>query len=188
MNLILCSQSPRRKELLGSLGIPFTVRTIEGIDESYPSGLSHQETALAIARKKAAAYAATRHLDEVLITADTIVCLDGEVLGKPRDEAEACRMLRMLSGRVHEVVTGVCIISDKGIESFAVTTEVEFAKLSDVIIWQYVQKYHPLDKAGAYGIQEWFGHVGIRGIRGNYDNVVGLPVQELNERLCKYMI
>lgn len=188
MKLILCSQSPRRKELLGALGWPFTVRTAEGIDESFPPGLSPGETALAIARKKAAAYAATRRMDEVLVTADTIVCLDGEVLGKPRDEADAIRMLRMLSGRVHEVATGVCIVSNSGTECFAVVTEVEFAQLTDETIWRYVQDFRPLDKAGAYGIQEWIGHVGIRTIRGSYDNVVGLPVQELYERLCKYMI
>lgn len=187
MKLILCSQSPRRKELLSALGMPFEVRTLSGVDESYPEGLSHQDTALHIASKKAAAFASTRQPDELLITADTIVCLDGQVLGKPADEAEACRILRQLSGRTHEVVTAVCFISDEGVESFAVTTEVEFAELTDEIISHYVAQFQPLDKAGAYGIQEWFGHVGIRGIRGSYDNVVGLPVQALNERLCKYI-
>lgn len=186
MKLILCSQSPRRKELLGTLGLSFEVRTLSGVDESYPAGLSHQDTALHIAGKKAAAFAATRQPDELLITADTIVCLDGQVLGKPADEADACRMLRQLSGRTHEVVTAVCLISDEVVESFAVTTEVEFAELTDELIHQYVSQFRPLDKAGAYGIQEWIGHVGIRGIRGNYDNVVGLPVQALSERLCKY--
>lgn len=187
MKLVLCSQSPRRKELLSVLGWPFEVRTLSGVDESYPEGLSHQDTALHIAGKKAAAFAATRQSDELLITADTIVCLDGQVLGKPDDEAEACRMLRQLSGRTHEVVTAVCLISDEGVESFAVTTDVEFADLSEELIHRYVTECRPLDKAGAYGIQEWFGHVGIRGIRGSYDNVVGLPVQALNERLCKYI-
>lgn len=184
--LILCSQSPRRRELLSALGIPFEVRTLQGIDESYPLGLSHQDTALHIARKKAAAFAATRQPGEVMITADTIVCLDGQVLGKPADEAAACDMLRRLSGRTHEVVTAVCIIADGGVETFAETTEVDFASLTADTISHYVAHYRPLDKAGAYGIQEWIGHVGIRAIRGNYDNVVGLPVQRLNEYLCRY--
>lgn len=187
MKLILCSQSPRRRELLAELGVPFEVRTLSDIDESYPSGLSHEQTALHIAGKKAAAFAATRSADEVLITADTIVCLDGQVLGKPADEEEACQMLRMLSGRTHEVVTAVCIISEMGTECFAETTQVTFAELSEALIQRYVTHYHPLDKAGAYGIQEWFGHVGIRRINGSYDNVVGLPVERLNEKLCKYM-
>lgn len=187
VSLVLCSQSPRRRELLQALGFPFTVRTLAGIDESYAPGLSHQDTALMIASKKAAAYAATRQSGEILITADTIVCIDGKVLGKPADEAEACAMLHLLQGRVHEVVTAVCLIADSGTEQFAVTTEVEFAPLSDGPIRHYVRTFRPLDKAGAYGIQEWIGHVGIRRINGNYDNVVGLPVQELSERLCKYI-
>lgn len=190
MKIILCSQSPRRKELLSALGFDFEVRTLSGIDESYPTGLSHQATALYIASKKASAFAQTRKANELLITADTIVCLDGKVYGKPADEAEAREMLSELSGKVHEVVTAVCLIGaeiEGGVERFAVTTEVEFAELSDELINYYVAHYQPLDKAGAYGIQEWFGHVGIRGIHGNYDNVVGLPVEELNRRLCKYI-
>lgn len=188
MKLILCSQSPRRRELLAALGYPFEVRTLQGIDESFPPGLTHQDTALHIAAKKAAAFAATRRQDELLITADTIVCLEGAVLGKPADQAEAVSMLRRLSGKTHEVVTAVCLISDQGTEAFAVTTQVEFADLSDELIQHYVSHYRPLDKAGAYGIQEWFGHVGIRAIHGNYDNVVGLPTQQLSERLCKYSL
>lgn len=186
MKIILCSQSPRRKELLSALGFDFEVRTLSGIDESYPAGLSHQATALHIAGKKAAAFASTRHDGELLITADTIVCLDGKVYGKPANDDEACQMLRELSGKTHEVVTAVCLITDE-VESFAVTTEVEFDELSDELIQHYVSHYRPLDKAGAYGIQEWFGHVGIRAIRGNYDNVVGLPTIELHRRLCKYI-
>ena len=186
MKLILCSQSPRRKELLGALGWPFTVRTAEGIDESFPPGLSPGETALAIARKKAAAYAATRRMDEVLVTADTIVCLDGEVLGKPRDEADAIRMLRMLSGRVHEVATGVCIVSNSGTECFAVVTEVEFAQLTDETIWRYVQDFRPLDKAGAYGVQEYIGYIGVTQMAGSYFNVMGFPICRVYEQLQHY--
>lgn len=186
MKLILCSQSPRRKELLSTLGIPFETRTLEGIDESFPTGLSHTDTALYIAGQKAAAYSTTRQPDELLITADTIVYLQGQVLGKPADAKEAHCMLRALSGHTHCVVTAVCLIGPEGTESFAVTTEVTFAELSDETIRHYVEHYHPLDKAGAYGIQEWIGHVGIRSINGNYDNVVGLPVEELNQRLCRY--
>lgn len=187
MKLVLCSQSPRRRELLGELGYPFEIRTLQGVDESFPEGLSHQDTALHIAGKKAAAFAATLQPDELLITADTIVCLEGDVLGKPADRDEACAMLRRLSGRTHEVVTAICLVTEEGTERFAVTTEVEFAELPESLIEKYVDEYHPFDKAGAYGIQEWFGHVGVRGIRGSYDNVVGLPVQQLNERLCKYL-
>lgn len=187
MKLILCSQSPRRKELLAAIGIPFEVRTLSGVDESYPEGLSHEETALYIAGKKAAAFAATRQPDELLITADTIVCVEGTVLGKPADAQEAHNMLRMLSGRTHDVVTAVCLISGDGVESFAVTTEVTFATLTDEFIDDYIAECRPYDKAGAYGIQERFGHLGIAEIRGNYDNVVGLPVQQLNEKICKYL-
>ncbi len=179
--IILASNSPRRRELLAGLGLPFDVRVIPGIDESYPEGLSMEQTAIYIAREKAAPYEVAA--DEVVLTADTIVVLGREIMGKPADEADACRMLRALSGRTHEVITGVCLKSQSREEAFAVTTEVTFKTLSDEEIDHYVSTCHPLDKAGAYGIQEWIGYIGCTGLRGSYYNVMGLPVQRVYEAL-----
>ena len=179
--VILASKSPRRRDLLGEMGHEFDIRTLEGIDESYPDGLTAQETALHIAEKKRAAFLPTLGADELLITADTIVCLDDVVLGKPEDDEEACEMLRRLSGRSHDVVTGVTVTTGDGKfqKAFAVTTRVVFAELSEDTIRHYVERYKPLDKAGAYGIQEWIGTVGILEIDGSYNNVVGLPTAQL---------
>ena len=179
--VILASKSPRRRDLLGEMGYEFDIRTLEGIDESYPDGLTAQETALHIAEKKRAAFLPTLGADELLITADTIVCLDDVVLGKPEDDEEACEMLRRLSGRSHDVVTGVTVTTGDGKfqKAFAVTTRVVFAELSEDTIRHYVERYKPLDKAGAYGIQEWIGTVGILEIDGSYNNVVGLPTAQL---------
>lgn len=185
MKLILASNSPRRKELLSMLGIPFEVRTLHGIDESFPDTLKGEEIPLHIARKKAEAYKAGMNKDEVIITADTIVYLDGETLGKPKDAEDACRMLRKLSGKTHEVITGVSIVTESCIRQFATTTKVSFANLTDSMINHYVEHYRPFDKAGSYGIQEWIGGVGITGIEGSYYNVVGLPVQRLATELTE---
>ena len=165
---------------------------MQGLDESYPEGLSMEEIPQYISRKKAEAY--TIGADELLITADTIVYLDGEVLGKPADEAEAKQMLRKLSGKTHQVVTGVTLKASLlggrfggglGLYSFASVSQVTFAQLSDAEIDYYVTHYHPLDKAGAYGIQEWIGYIGVTSIQGSYFNVMGLPVQRLYSEMKK---
>ena len=183
MKIILASNSPRRQELLSGLGLDYEVRTLQGLDESYPEGLSMEEIPQYISRKKAAAY--TLGADELLITADTIVYLDGEVLGKPADEAEAKEMLRKLSGKTHQVVTGVTLTWSNQQHSFASVSQVTFAMLTDAEIDYYVTHYHPLDKAGAYGIQEWIGYIGVSSLQGSYFNVMGLPVQRLYSEMKK---
>lgn len=181
--VILASNSPRRKELLGGLGIPYEVKTMPDIDESYPEGLGCEEIPVYIARAKADAYRPFMQEDELIITADTIVWLDGIVMGKPKNEEEACDMLRRLSGHTHQVVTGVCITTREKQTCFATVTDVTFASLSEEEITHYVTHYRPMDKAGAYGIQEWIGFVGVQRISGSYFNVVGLPIQRLYAEL-----
>ena len=184
--IILASNSPRRRELLGGLGLDFTVKVISGIDESWPHDLKGEDIPLYISREKAAPYKSLIGPDELVITADTIVYVDGEVLGKPHDKADARRMLRLISGRWHEVITGVTLMTLKRERSFAVTTRVKFCNLSDNEIGQYVESGMPMDKAGAYGIQEWIGYVGVEAIEGSYFNVVGLPVQRLYRELISF--
>ena len=181
--VVLASNSPRRKELLGGLGIGYEVKTMPDIDESYPDGLSMEEVPVYIARSKADAYRPLMQPDELIITADTIVWLDGVVMGKPKDEEEACDMLRRLSGQTHQVVTGVCLTTIDRQQSFATVTDVTFDCLTEEEITHYVSRYQPMDKAGAYGIQEWIGYVGVRSIKGSYFNVVGLPIQRLYQEL-----
>jgi septum formation protein len=182
--IILASNSPRRRELLTGLGLAFEVRVLEGVDERYPESLPADDVAEYIAAEKAEAYRSVMQPDELLITADTVVICDGEVLGKPVDEADACRMLRQLSGKTHHVVTGVCLTTTNDQRRFSVTTEVTFKPLTDSEIRYYVDNYHPLDKAGAYGIQEWIGYIGCTGLRGSYYNVMGLPVQRIYTELA----
>ena len=184
--IILASNSPRRRELLGGLGIPFTTRVLDGIDESWPQELKGQDISLYISREKAAPYKTLIAPDELVITADTIVYVDGQVLGKPVDEDDAKRMLRMISGRWHEVITGVTLMTTEREHSFAVTTRVRFCDLSEQEIEYYIKNYAPMDKAGAYGIQEWIGYVGVERIEGSYFNVVGLPVQRLYRELIEF--
>ena len=186
MPLILSSNSPRRKELLAGLDIPFEVRVIEDIDESYPDNLPAGEIAEYIAQKKAAAYEVGN--DEVLITADTIVVLDDQILGKPADAEEAKQMLRSLSGKTHHVITGVCLKSRDQQHHFSVISEVTFKTLAEEEISYYVENYKPFDKAGAYGIQEWIGYIGVTGLSGSYFNVMGLPVQRIYEELKKFNV
>ena len=181
--IILASNSPRRKELLAGLGLEFEVRTLQGIDESYPSPLRGEEIPMYISGQKAKAYKASMSDDELIITADTIVYVDGEVLGKPKDADDARRMFHLMSGRKHEVITGVSIVTSERTVQFATTTQVSFAQLTDEEIDYYIERYKPYDKAGAYGIQEWIGYIGITGIEGSYFNVVGLPVQRLYTEL-----
>ncbi len=184
--IILASNSPRRKELLAGIGIDFEVRVLQGIDESYPADLPIQDTAEYISRKKAAAYREQQADDELVITADTIVVLDDEVMGKPADEQEASSMLHKLSGRTHQVITGVTLTTKERQQSFSVLTDVTFKQLSDEEIDYYITHYHPMDKAGAYGIQEWIGYIGVTGLSGSYFNVMGLPVQRIYEALKTY--
>ena len=184
--VILASNSPRRRELLAGLGFPYEVRVLSGIDESYPPSLPVAETALYIAGKKAEAYRATMSPDELIITADTVVIVGDTILGKPADDADACRMLRLLSGKTHQVTTGVCLLTSTREARFSVTTDVTFKPLSDEEINYYVTHYHPLDKAGAYGIQEWIGYIGVCGLHGSYYNVMGLPVQRIYQELLSF--
>ena len=192
MHIILASNSPRRKELLAGLGIPYDVFVLQGIDESYPDTLPANEVAEYIARKKAKAYrnenAKLSIINcqlSIILTADTIVVCDGEILGKPHDADDACAMLRKLSGKTHQVYTGYCLQTADKTVSGTVCSDVTFKELSDEEITYYVEKYNPLDKAGAYGIQEWIGYIGITGIRGSYYNVMGLPVQRIYEEIKK---
>ena len=181
--LILASNSPRRRELLAGLGMDFEVRVLPGIDESYPDDLEGGDIPLFISKEKANAYVDSLADDELLITADTIVWLDGEVLEKPADEADARRMLHELSGQTHQVFTGVCLTTTSKQVAFSCRSDVTFCQLTDDEIDYYIRHYHPLDKAGAYGVQEWIGYVGVERIEGSFFNVVGLPVQRLYQAL-----
>ena len=179
-HIVLGSQSPRRQELLRGLCLPFEVRSID-VEESYPGTLRGAEIPCFLSQKKAGAYPLAD--DTLLITADTIVWNQGEVIGKPKDREEAIRMLQSLRGHAHEVITGVCLTTRERQKSFAVTSTVHFAPLSDEEIVYYVDHYKPFDKAGAYGIQEWIGYVGVERIEGSFYNVMGLPVQRLYQEL-----
>ena len=185
-NIVLASNSPRRRELLAGLGLDFEVRVIDGIDESYPASLPVSQVAQFIAEKKAQAYRASMAPDELIITADTVVIVGSDILGKPKDEADAVRMLREISGRTHQVTTGVCLTTATRQRSFSVTTDVTFKQLSEEEIAYYVETYQPLDKAGAYGIQEWIGYIGVTGLNGSYFNVMGLPVQRIYNELLQF--
>ncbi|ERK39485.1 Maf-like protein [Segatella baroniae] len=181
--IVLASHSPRRKELLAGLGLDFCVNVKPDIDESYPAGLESREVPLHIAKKKADAYHDDLDEDELLITADTVVIVDDCILGKPHDAAEAFGMLRRLSGRTHLVTTGVCLMTKKARRSFGVTTRVTFKELSDEEIDRYIRDCQPFDKAGAYGIQEWIGYIGVTNLEGSFYNVMGLPVQRIYEEM-----
>ena len=183
--VILASNSPRRKELLAGLGVDYEVRTLPDVDESYPEILQGADIPLYIAKEKADAYVAMMQPGELMITADTIVWLDGKVLGKPRDREDALQMLRTMSGRTHEVFTGVCITTTDWQRSFTAQTEVRFATLSEEEIAYYVDNFQPMDKAGAYGVQEGIGFIGVENISGSYYNIMGLPVQKLYRELLK---
>ncbi|MBR0048040.1 MAG: septum formation protein Maf [Prevotella sp.] len=185
-HVVLASNSPRRRELLAGLGVDFEVRVMAGIDESYPDDMSAMKAAEYVAGKKAAAYKETLGNDELLIAADTMVIAEDEVMGKPHDEADALRMLGKLSGKTHHVVTGVCIVTKERQSLFSVVTDVTFKELSHEETEYYVNNYHPLDKAGAYGIQEWIGFIGCTGLEGSYFNVMGLPVQRIYTELLKF--
>lgn len=178
MQIVLGSKSPRRQDLLSAMGYDFIVRT-KDTDESYPSTLDIKEIPTFIASKKAHALKDTLSEDELLICADTIVALNGIVLGKPKDDEEANVMLSALSGQTHDVLTGVVILYRKEKIEFTVTTKVTFRTLADSEIEHYISHFNPFDKAGSYGIQDWIGLIAVDEIKGSYNNVVGLPTVEL---------
>ena len=184
-HIILASNSPRRRELLSGLGTHFDVQVLPGIDESYPAFLPAERIAQYVAHKKAEAYQSMTGSDDLIITADTVVVCEGEVMGKPADAADARRMLRKLSGKTHQVVTGVCLATKTALRQFSVSTDVTFKALADEEIDYYIGTYRPFDKAGAYGIQEWIGYIGVTGLKGSYYNVMGLPVQRIYAELSK---
>jgi septum formation protein len=184
-NYILASKSPRRKDLLNSLGISFQIKTKE-VDEFYPEELAMEQIPVYLAELKARAFGAKLTESDLLITADTIVWQNGKVLGKPNNKNEAIEMLRGLSGKEHQVITGVCLSSVRKQTSFFSITNVQFKNLSELEILYYVNKYKPFDKAGSYGIQEWIGFIGISHIEGSFYNVMGLPVQKLYEEIQKF--
>lgn len=179
--IILASKSPRRKEILRSLGIEFSVQT-KDVDESFSPDLNPEEIAVSIAEKKALAFSAEL-TDELLISADTIVCLDNEILGKPKDEAHAYQTLMKLSGKMHRVITAFSFYQESNLESYFDVTKVYFKELSTQEIKHYITRYQPFDKAGAYGIQEWMGYVAVQKIEGSYTNVMGLPSELLYREL-----
>ena len=185
-NIVLASNSPRRRDLLAGLGIEFEVRVLPGIDESYPDSLPAHEIPLYIAAEKAEANRKEMRQGDLVITADTVVVCDGKALGKPADAAEARAMLELLSGKTHQVVTGVCLMSPERQRTFAVTTDVTFKELTADETEYYIQTYRPYDKAGAYGIQEWIGYIGVTGISGSFFNVMGLPVQRVYSELLLF--
>ncbi|MCM1504935.1 MAG: Maf family nucleotide pyrophosphatase [Muribaculum sp.] len=185
-DILLASHSPRRRELLEMLNVRFKIADGIEVDETYPEQLAPEEVPSYLSRKKSEAYQAELTDSQLVITADTIVIIDNEILGKPESPAQAKEMLRKLSGRTHKVVTGVTLASIEKMSTFSVSTAVEFAPLSQDVVDYYVDTFKPLDKAGAYGIQEWIGAVGIRGIHGSYYNVMGLPVHRLYNELLRF--
>ena len=177
--IILASNSPRRQELLKGLDIDFEVKIIPDVDESYPETLVKEDIPVYIAKQKALAYLNYLEENTLLITADTIVWLNGNVYGKPENEQDAKEMLKILSGQTHEVITGVCLTGLKKQQSFYVVSRVKFADLQEEEIDYYVKKYKPYDKAGSYGVQEWIGYIGVEKLEGSFYNVMGLPVRVL---------
>ena len=183
--IILASKSPRRRQLLDGLNIPFEV-VIHEVDEVFPDGLPMEEIPVYLAKLKAVPFAEELSHDALVITADTIVWIDGKVLGKPTDYEHAFEILRHLSGKKHVVVTGVCLTTREKQVTFSSSTDVHFKELSDQEIGYYLDNYRPYDKAGSYGVQEWIGYIAITRIEGSYFNVMGLPVQQLYEELRKF--
>ena len=184
-NVILASKSPRRQQLLEALGINFIVQTRE-VDEIYPQGLKKEQVPVYLSQLKAKPFLENLKQFDLLITADTVVCLKDEILGKPKDKEEAQRMLGALSGNEHQVITGVCLSSKNKQHPFYSLTNVRFKPLTSEEIDYYISEYKPYDKAGAYGIQEWIGTIGIEHIEGSFYNVMGLPIQKLYEEIQKF--
>lgn len=183
--VVLASASPRRKQLLEEMGLAFRVASMD-VDESLPKNLTPEQSAEYLSKIKANAFPESEfYHDTLIITADTIVTIDNDILGKPSDRDEAVQALEKLSGKSHMVITGVTIRLKSKLSTFSVSTEVHFSQLEKSEINYYVDHYEPYDKAGAYGIQEWIGHVAIEGINGSYFNVMGLPTHRLYEELLK---
>lgn len=180
--IILASQSPRRQQLLSDLGLQFTVQSMN-VAEVFPPELGMNEVPVYLAELKATAFLPQLKNNQLVISADTIVWLDGQVMNKPMDYDDGFRMLRNLSGKKHQVITGVCLLSTHKKISFYASTDVWFTQLSDEEIHYYLETFRPYDKAGAYGIQEWIGYIGIHHIEGSFYNVMGLPIQSLYEHL-----
>lgn len=185
-HIILASNSPRRRELLRGLDLAFDVRVLPDIAENFPETIEPKDVAEYISKVKANAYLDTITEKELVLTADTVVIIDREILGKPHDAEQAKAILHKISGRKHQVVTGVCLTTKERQHSFSVSTDVTFKELSDAEINYYVETYEPFDKAGAYGIQEWIGYVGVTSLEGSYFNVMGLPVQRIWTELNKF--
>lgn len=185
-HVLLASKSPRRRELLTQLRVPFNVVTIGGIDESYPADIPPMEVPVYIAGKKADAYLNMLRSNELIITADTVVVLDDRIMGKPKDADEAIEMLLALSGKTHNVVSGVCIMNKRRRTMFSTVTSVKFGNITEEETRYYVENYLPFDKAGAYGIQEWIGCVAVESIDGSFYNVMGLPVHQLYKELQNF--
>lgn len=181
--IILASNSPRRKELLSGLDIDYQVLVIPDIDESYPSHIQKDQIAEYLAQKKASVYKSVLEDDTLVITADTVVIQNDIIYGKPTDAADAKAMLRALSGKTHQVITGVSLLAKSKQKTFSVSSDVRFARLDESDIDYYVNKYKPFDKAGSYGIQEWIGYIAVEYISGSYFNIMGLPVQQLYQEL-----
>ena len=184
--IILASNSPRRKLLLGGLGIPFEVKVLPDVDESYPDDIPLTEVAEYIAREKAESYRPLMSDYELIITADTTVIAAGEVMGKPKDDDDVRRMLGTLSDRTHQVVTGVCITTRQRQSSFSAITDVTFKRLTSDEIDYYLKNFRPYDKAGAYGVQEWIGYIGVSAINGSFYNVMGFPIQRIYNELSTF--
>ena len=184
-HFILASKSPRRQQLLQSLGIQFDVQ-IKEVDEIYPSSLSVSEIPVYLAKLKAVPFLSELKPNDLLITADTIVSFQNKVLGKPKSKEQAIQMLRQLSGNEHQVITGVCLSSSAKQNVFFSQSNLQFKKLTAQEIDYYISEYKPFDKAGAYGIQEWIGTIGITHIEGSFYNVMGLPIQKLYEEIQKF--
>ena len=185
-NLVLASQSPRRRELLKGLDLEFTTCSVDA-DESFPAELKGADAVQYICKAKADAYRPQLNDNTIAITADTVVILDDKIIGKPKSHEEAFSMIRSLSGHVHEVITAVCIFSKEKCEEFYASTEVHFSEIADEEIEYYINKYKPFDKAGSYGVQEWIGYIGIEKIVGSYFNVMGLPVKRLYDELKTFI-
>ncbi|MFI3332069.1 MAG: Maf family nucleotide pyrophosphatase [Rikenellaceae bacterium] len=186
LRLVLASQSPRRRALMEGANLPCSVVCYH-VDEHYPADLAASEVPQFLAKLKGDNYPCELTSSEILITADTVVICEGEILGKPKDRDEACAMLRKISGRSHKVITGVVLRSEQRSESFSCESLVHFATLTEEEIEHYVEQFSPLDKAGSYGIQEWIGYIGIEGIEGSFYNVMGLPIQRLYVELNKFI-
>lgn len=184
--IILASNSPRRKELLSGLDIGYEIKNLPDIEETYPETLWKEEIPVYLAKLKAEAYKKLMNEKTLLITADTIVWLEEKVYGKPENEADAKTMLQTLSGKTHEVITGVCLTTQTKQKAFFAVSKVKFSILEEDEIEYYIKKYKPFDKAGAYGVQEWIGYIGVEHLEGSFYNVMGLPVRMLYRYLKEF--